>query len=612
MSNSQLEIIAHPDEPLLQPVKEILASIFQGYSQITVKEPFSTGLSGSQVFPVRPIHPHKTELPIVFKFDKKDQITKEWDAYKKYIEYQLPNNASIRGEPHYTADGLYGGLCYELVGSNIFEIQSFATYYDKHDTSDVEHVLKMLQTSIMPLWQQNKRTQAEMLLQRQYDSFLPVNLWLKALRPIVGAAVVHTYQPDNCRARVYQIGDYVAVSGFVVAEIEENGVLLNSPAGEHRLKLEGVAIADYVVGQHLDEPITAVVQKTRVSFLQAQVKKALPNFDPTAVALPGHPDLKNPLIVLPQLLKYSFDVYVGRIHGDLNLQNILVNTDSRSAYLIDFALSRPDHILRDLLHLEMSIVTRLVSEHFVRQGLPAEAIVPFYHQLHTAVLQPNAVSAPVGLEKPFAILKAIRQIASHQLYKQGDWREYFCGLFVYLVGCLRYHSLDAVPLAKELAFWAAAVTHQLISTPPTFVGPPSARKTADSGEPGDGRQPQLGNSPQTNISGPVHGDVYSGITYINKSPHPHPSPGPASYPRPFTTDNYAAYERGAETLVAKLTKGTSEHAEALNLQSRLKENISRVRRYGDTDARRADRNEIIDYLNSLALSTLGTTFNELC
>src|SRR5690606_25621545 len=111
MSDSQPEIVNHTDQPLDDAVEEILSDMFAGYRQLIVHRPFTSGLSGSQVFPIRPIG-HNNELPFVFKFDNAAQISQEWQAYQNHIQYQLPQMARIRSSPVYSPDGQHGGLCY--------------------------------------------------------------------------------------------------------------------------------------------------------------------------------------------------------------------------------------------------------------------------------------------------------------------------------------------------------------------------------------------------------------------------------------------------------------------------------------------------------------------
>ncbi len=74
---------------------------------------------------------------------------------------------------------------------------------------------------------------------------------------------------------------------------------------------------------------------------------------------------------------------------------------------------------------------------------------------------------------------------------------------------------------------------------------------------------------------------------------------------------FAAYETGLSLLLKRLGQEHPRYTEALTLQSRLLENLAQVRRYGDTETRRAERAQIVDALNRLALDTLGMSFNDL-
>lgn len=78
------------------------------------------------------------------------------------------------------------------------------------------------------------------------------------------------------------------------------------------------------------------------------------------------------------------------------------------------------------------------------------------------------------------------------------------------------------------------------------------------------------------------------------------------------TDVFSAYESGLEELLRRLTGGHHRYTEALTLQSRLLENISQTRHYGDTETRRSDRAQIIEALNRLASQEMnGLTFDKL-
>lgn len=78
------------------------------------------------------------------------------------------------------------------------------------------------------------------------------------------------------------------------------------------------------------------------------------------------------------------------------------------------------------------------------------------------------------------------------------------------------------------------------------------------------------------------------------------------------TDIFASYEHGLAVLVRRLNTDHPRYTEALTFQNRLLENVQQSRRHGDTETRRADRAQIVEQLNDLALTALGTSFNKLC
>ena len=77
-------------------------------------------------------------------------------------------------------------------------------------------------------------------------------------------------------------------------------------------------------------------------------------------------------------------------------------------------------------------------------------------------------------------------------------------------------------------------------------------------------------------------------------------------------DVYSIYENGLYELVNQIKGDNPRYPEVLVYQFRLSENIARSRRYGDTDTCKAERSEIVERLNEIALSEVDASFNELC
>lgn len=90
--------------------------------------------------------------------------------------------------------------------------------------------------------------------------------------------------------------------------------------------------------------------------------------------------------------------------------------------------------------------------------------------------------------------------------------------------------------------------------------------------------------------------------------------GEAKQPRceEAVIDDYSPYESGLQELLDQLEVDNPCYSDVLIYQHRLIENVTRSRRHGDNDTRKSERSEIVDKLNSIALSELGTSFNDLC
>jgi hypothetical protein len=414
--------------------------------------------------------------------------------------------------------------------------------------------------------------------------------------------------PSSAGSLKLKSGDFVQIADFQVVKVsqETEKLSLDMPSDSltaYRVQVFPVADSTaYEVGDLIQQPFIGIVRQTRQELLREQVLAALGGeVDLTAVSLtlPDNSTLPNPLHALPDILNHSLDAHVSYIHGDLNLENVLVESESRTAYLIDFAQSRKDHSLRDLFHLEMSVVTQLVSAALIENSLAAERICSFYEQLHCAVLHPGQITAPAGLEKPFSILLMIRQAAQRYLFTPDDWSEYFYGLALYLLGSLRYPNLDKIRGAKAVAFWGTAVTLKLLQE-----DPPCQPQQEQAPAPAQQNTPKT--TTQTNFHGPITGPIHTGSGNINMI-----NP-PQSRKSIRHGDMFSAYELGLERLLAQIDQSHARYSDALVYQQRLMENIGRSRRFGDTNVRQADRAEIIDQLNELAMATMGISFNKLC
>jgi hypothetical protein len=462
--------------------REVLALLFAGYEKLVLKAEFGGGFGGGRVLLLRPIAANGAELPTVVKLGPAAIIQQEWRAFADFVRHKVPKVARIEDEPVFTVDGSWGGVRYPLAGNGRFQTESLGSFCQSALADDVKYVLEQqLFPSLGVLWQ-DSRVVHEFFLARTLDAILPVNL---IVTHTTTALAANPLKPGQS----LPVGAEIIISDLVVTEVDNaNGELtLDLPTGEDgwsggfRMRVTAVPdVSSYQVGQPLPQPITGKVDATRHIWLQSQLDRifygAAKTSDDT-VSLPNIGTLPNPLDRLPDILRQTRDIRVGVVHGDLNLENVLVEYDdrSRNIYLIDFARARQDWVLHDLLRLETSFWLYLVSAEMVQNERPLADLQYLLDALHTN--DPNPVPA---LEKPFRILTAVRKMAQHLLMNPQSWDEYYQGLIVYLLGALKFKNLDSLPSApfpKQVAFAVAAFLQKLRQHPP--ISKPVASQVID-------------------------------------------------------------------------------------------------------------------------------------
>jgi hypothetical protein len=451
--------------------------MFPGYRAVVIKDEFSAlGYSGSWVYWVHLLGPEgddAPELPLVVKIGSVGLVEQEVRAYRECVHNQWPGVAELHGEPVFLEKSDLAGLCYPLLGGGVFPMKSLREYCLEAETEDIGFVLEKRLFRIMEKCMLRPAHNVfEFPLRSSYDAILPVNLLVEPC-PLSSDQAPILITPDALPSSPLHPGAYVRIEGFTITEVDprRGTVTLNVSPGKpphaYRLRLQPVEnLAVYHMGQ-VTPPVVGVVSDTRQGRLADELAKALePALDLTCetVTLPGGAGdrsvvLPNPLLAIPSILSESRHVKVNYIHGDMNLQNVLVDPQIRDVRLIDFAMSRRDHVLHDFLHLEMGVVTELVPVALAEAGLPAEAIYSFYKELHRITFQvgpgQDTVThrlAHAALEKPFAILSALRKAAHGGFYDPGDFSEYYQGLTIYLLSALKFKDLDEVPEAKRVAF----------------------------------------------------------------------------------------------------------------------------------------------------------------
>jgi hypothetical protein len=155
-----------------------------------------------------------------------------------------------------------------------------------------------------------------------------------------------------------------------------------------------------------------------------------------------------PLLKLPRLLDERVMGTQSTIHGDLNLENVLVGPGG-FVWLIDFAQTRDGHPLFDFAHLEAEIIA-----HVIAPQLTAEEYLSAISHQPSAISQPPISNPQLPITNYQSLITTLHSIASRCLFNPSQMREYQLALFMACLGGLKYTNLDAHQ--KHLLYLAAA------------------------------------------------------------------------------------------------------------------------------------------------------------
>lgn len=406
--DAALALELHPGLTLEGEEQALLRAIFERYGRLVVEAEFRSGYSGARTFLAQPIRPDgRADAHTIVKIGERAAIEREAENYATFVKDTLPPiTARIQEAP----------ATLPQAGSKAALRYTFIAEPGRRPTSLREALLVNPDPALLdklfdtfgPNWWMQRRPYTFRLAQ-EYDRLLPAHFVLqpsdqKAARVLDGRAAPADVQR-------LAVGDVVEVRGFTVVERRPDGrsLSLAGPArpGQPPWRLRWLSLRPPERGR------TARIVATRETLLR---EMAL-GFDRR-----GLPD---PMPRLPALLSESVAGTQSTIHGDLNLENILVGPGG-FVWLIDFAETRDGHPLFDFAHLEAQIIAHVLAPQWGGAWPPAEE-----------PLRP-----------------ALRAIALRCLFNPSQPREYDLALCLACLGALKYTNLDAHQ--KHLLYLTAA------------------------------------------------------------------------------------------------------------------------------------------------------------
>jgi len=410
--NPQLEIEC-PAGVQLQPQDEaLLQALFSRYARLIIQSEFLSGYSGARTFLLRPIRSDgRADADTIAKLGERGSIQHEFQNYQTFVKHTLPPiTARIQTPPMFISTKGRGGngegraaLQYTFIG----ESGTTPTSLRQSLLADPNPALltKLFETFGPNWWMQ--RNPYTFRLAQEYDRVLPPHY---VLEPDfgVGRGVDGNTPPGELNLSP---GERVTLRNFPIQERRADGQsfsLKGEPVpGQPRLRIRWL-------GSELPKRPTGRVIATRADLLTTYVA----GFD-----LFGLPD---PLEKLPKLLTESIRGTQSIIHGDLNLENILVGP-GEFVWLIDFATTREGHPLADFAHLEAEII--------------AHVIAPQITDLNEFI---EILNPPSSLPPQLATLRStLHAITEKCLANPTQPREYWLALYLSCLGALKYRNLDS-------------------------------------------------------------------------------------------------------------------------------------------------------------------------
>jgi hypothetical protein len=390
---------------------QLLRSLFGAYKRLILQNEFQSGYSGARTFLAHPVKEDgMADAETIIKMGRREDIVAEYEHFETYVKKRLPPiTARIQSAPISVHGSDLAALQYTCISeAGKPPVSLRQTLLRNPDPVYLQRLFE----AFGPYWWL-QRTPFTFRMEQEYDRLLPPQL---VLEPCEGAARRVIRAEDAIHHASYRVGEIVELSGFKQYKVRADGqsltLLGQTQPGQAQMRLRWL-------DAHLPKGGAARVVSTRREMLKAVTQ----GFD-----LFGLPD---PLEKLEGWLQTSLTSTRSVIHGDLNLENVLVGP-GELVWLIDFAETREGHTLFDFSHLAAEVIAQVIAPRFED---PKELF---------AYLQRG--SDP--------LLSTIERLAAQCQFNVSEKREYRLAVALACIGGLKYRNLSAQ--AKQALYLAAA------------------------------------------------------------------------------------------------------------------------------------------------------------
>jgi hypothetical protein len=427
--NPSLVVEPHPNIQFAPHERSLLQTLFRRYGRVVIESEFRSGYSGARTLLALPIRADgRADAHTIVKIGEQSAIRREFENYETFVKDTLPPiTARIQEPPVALPSTLpaprstqYAALRYTFIGEPGRPPLSLReSLISNPDPS----LLEKLFSTFGPNWWMQRRAHTFRLAQ-EYDRMLPAHYVLEPAptEDRVNLAVVIDGRAGPPRAYL-PVGQFVNFAYLTPVERRQDGrswsLVGRALPGQPPLRVRWLSPA----------PPSGYAPARIVATRETLLREFVAGFDRH-----GLPD---PLARLPALLDETVIGTQSTIHGDLNLENVLVGPGG-FVWLIDFAQTRDGHPLYDFAHLEAEIIAHVLA--------PQVSLITDYLSLLHSSLIPNSNSN--------SLLSTLHSIAARCLLNPSHPREYHLALCVACLGALKFPNLDAHP--KHLLYLTAA------------------------------------------------------------------------------------------------------------------------------------------------------------
>lgn len=437
--NRELVIEHSAGLPLTADERSLLQSLFSSYSRVVVQAEFLSGYSGARTLLVLPVRSDgRSDAATIAKIGSIPVILQEYENYQAFVKHTLPpvtariqNNPVTLPSPR-RDDPAHSGraaLQYTFIGNPGRAPVSLRQALLEKPNPALLH--RLFETFGPNWWMQ--RSPYTFRLFEEYDRLLPPHLVIQP-EPENGSrqgAATHSLDGRTPWGEIsLRAGDRVRLTHFAAILPGADGKSLSikgdTAPGQLpvRIHWKGTRYANRACG---------TIVATREDIL---------NSSTTGFERYGWPD---PLKAYTQVLEETVIGTRSIIHGDLNLENVLVGPGD-FVWLIDFATTREGHPLADFAHLETEIIAHVIAARMPAEVYQATLIGEGIARQPGGKGERNTGNKPVGLSEELQAAVDLRgtvfEIAAKCLSNPSHWREYHLALYLSCLGALKYRNLE--------------------------------------------------------------------------------------------------------------------------------------------------------------------------